>query len=102
MFSVGPFHFLMLAAMLFTAGFVGLIWHRRNLLLFLLCLELLFLAANINFVVFARQLGDVTGHVFVLLNLAVAAAESAIGLALFVVYFRDKKNLALDKPVLKG
>lgn len=95
-------HTLFLGFCFFMLGVLGMVWKQRNFLLLLLSIELMLLGANVNMVAFARHLGDVGGHVFVLLTLAVAAAESAVGLALFVVYFRDQNNLSLSTPVLKG
>jgi len=102
MFEVGLIHYLLLSTFLFVVGALGLVWNRRNLLRALLCLELMLLSANINFVSFARFLNDVTGHIFTLFVLTIAAAESAIGLALFIVYFREHHKLSLNEPSLKG
>lgn len=101
MLEVELIHYLVLAATLFSLGAFGLVLNRRNLLRALLSIELMLLAANINFAAFARHLNDVTGHVFVLFAFAIAAAESAIGLAIFIVYFRETSSLTLFKPLLK-
>lgn len=101
MFEVGLPHYLALAATLFVLGLFGLLLNRRNLLRALLSIELMLLSANINFAAFARHLDDVTGHVFVLFSFAIAAAESAIGLALFIVYFKTHHTLTIENPNLK-
>lgn len=100
--DIGLFHYILLASMLFFVGVFGLLWNRRNLLRSLLAIELMLLAANINFVAFSKYLNDVTGQVFTLFIFAIAAAESAIGLAIFIVYFREHNKLSLNQPELKG
>lgn len=102
MFKVGLLHFVFLSLTLFSIGVFGVLWQRRNLLIVLLCIELMLLAANINMVAFARHFGDVTGQLFTLLIFAVAAAESAIGLALFMVYFRLTNGLEIAKSQEEG
>ncbi len=100
---IGLEHYLTLAAMLFVLSIAGIILNRRNLILLLMCIELMLLAVNFNFVAFSRYLGDVTGQVFVLFILTVAAAEAAIGLALLIVLFRNKRSIAVQElNTLKG
>lgn len=100
---IGLEHYLTLAAMLFVLGIAGIIVNRRNLILLLMCIELMLLAVNFNFVAFSRFHGDETGQVFVFFILTVAAAESAIGLAILVVLFRNKRSIAVQElNTLKG
>jgi NADH-quinone oxidoreductase subunit K len=100
---IGLEHYLTLAAMLFVLSIAGIILNRRNLILLLMCIELMLLAVNFNFVAFSRYLGDITGQVFVFFILTVAAAEAAIGLALLVVLFRNKRSIAVQElNTLKG
>jgi NADH-quinone oxidoreductase subunit K len=96
-------HYLFVAALLFTIGIVGIFLNRRNVLLILMSLELILLAVNINFVAFSQYLGDLVGQVFVLFILTVAAAEAAIGLAILVIYFRNRGNIIIDDiHMMKG
>jgi len=88
-------HYLLLAAAVFLTGMVGFIV-RRNSLVMLMCVELMLASVNIVFAAFARQNGDAGGHVFVLMNFAVAAAEAAIGLALLVEIFRRRRTVNVD------
>ena len=90
-------HYLILSSFLFILGLIGIVINRKNIINILLCLELMLLAVNINFIAFSSILGDLIGHIFVLFVLTVAAAEAAIGLAILVVYFRQKKNINLDE-----
>ncbi len=100
---IGLEHYLTLAAMLFVLSIAGIILNRRNLILLLMCIELMLLAVNFNFVAFSRYLGDVTGQIFVFFILTVAAAEAAIGLALLIVLFRNKRSIAVQElNTLKG
>lgn len=100
---IGLEHYLTLAAMLFVLSIAGIILNRRNLILLLMCIELMLLAVNFNFVAFSRYLDDVTGQIFVFFILTVAAAESAIGLALLIVLFRNKRSIAVQElNTLKG
>ncbi|CAK0747046.1 NADH:quinone oxidoreductase subunit K [Gammaproteobacteria bacterium] len=85
--------YLALAALLFATGVAGLFINRRNLIILLMCLELMLLAVNINFVAFSHFLQDATGQVFVFFILTVAAAEAAIGLAILVVLFRTRRTV---------
>jgi NADH-quinone oxidoreductase subunit K len=89
-------HFLGLSAALFVLGVVGIFLNRKNVIVLLMAVELILLAVNINFVAFSAYHGDLTGQVFALFVLAVAAAEAAIGLAILVVYFRNRGSIAVD------
>jgi NADH-quinone oxidoreductase subunit K len=101
--AVGLTHFLIVAAILFTLGVAGIILNRKNIIVILMSVELILLAVNINLVAFSAFLGDLTGQVFALLVLTVAAAESAIGLAILVVYYRNKGTIAVeDIHMMKG
>ncbi len=101
--AVGLTHFLIVAAILFTLGVAGIILNRKNIIVILMSVELILLAVNINLVAFSAFLGDLTGQVFALLVLTVAAAESAIGLAILVVFYRNKGTIAVeDIHMMKG
>lgn len=89
-------HYLIVAALLFTIGIVGIFLNRRNVILILMSIELMLLAVTINFIAFSQALGNLVGQVFVFFILTVAAAESAIGLAILVVYFRSRGDIAID------
>ena len=89
-------NFIIVSVTLFTIGLVGFLVNRKNILLLLLALEIMLLAVNINFVVFSVFLDDLLGQVFTLIVLAVAAAESALGLAILIVYYRVRGGIALD------
>ena len=94
---------LTLSAVLFAFAVAGVFLNRKNLILLLMCVELLLLAANFNFIAFSRYLGDLNGQVFVFFILTVAAAESAIGLAILVVLFRERRTIEVeDINTLKG
>ena len=96
-------HFLTLGAVLFCIAVAGIFINRKNVLLLLMCLELLLLAVNTNFVAFSRYLGDPAGQVFVFFILTVAAAEAAIGLAILVVLFRNRSTIDVTSiDTLKG
>jgi NADH-quinone oxidoreductase subunit K len=96
-------HFLTLGGILFALSVVGIFLNRRNLIVLLMAIELMLLAVNMNFVAFAHYLGDMAGQVFVFFILTVAAAESAIGLAILVVLFRNRATIAVDElDTLKG
>lgn len=95
--DVGLVHYLSLAALLFTMGVFGIFLNRKNVIVILMCIELMLLAVNINFVAFAAELGDMTGQVFTLFILTVAAAEAAIGLAILVVLFRTRGTIAVEE-----
>lgn len=88
---------LMLAGLLFALSVAGIFLNRKNVILLLMCIELMLLAVNFNFIAFARQLGDLNGQVYVFFVMTVAAAEAAIGLAILVVLFREKKSINVEK-----
>ena len=91
------------ALALFVVGLIGLVRHKEHLLMFLMCIELMLLAASTNFIAFARAYGDVEGQIMVLMILTVAAAEVAIGLALLIMIFREKSSVSIDAiKVLRG
>jgi NADH-quinone oxidoreductase subunit K len=89
-------HFLVLGAILFAISVVGIFLNRKNLIVLLMALELMLLAVNMNFVAFSHFLGDLSGQIFVFFILTVAAAESAIGLAILIVLFRNLKSIHVD------
>ena len=89
-------HFLVLGALLFAIGVVGIFMNRKNLIVMLMAIELMLLAVNMNFIAFAHSLGDLSGQVFVFFILTVAAAESAIGLAILVALFRNLRSIHVD------
>ena len=94
---------LVLSSVLFAISVAGMFINRKNLILLLMCVELLLLAVNFNFVSFSRYLGDIHGQIFVFFVLTVAAAESAIGLAILVVLFRERRSINVeDLSTLKG
>jgi NADH-quinone oxidoreductase subunit K len=96
-------HFLVLGALLFAIAVVGIFLNRKNIIVLLMAIELMLLAVNLNFVAFSHFLGDVSGQVFVFFILTVAAAESAIGLAILVVLFRNLSTINVeDLDSLKG
>ncbi len=103
MTNIGLGHFLTVAAILFTLGVFGIFVNRKNIIVILMSIELILLAVNINLVAFSTHLGDITGQVFALFVLTVAAAEAAIGLAILVVYFRNRGTIAVDDVnMMKG
>ena len=96
-------HFLTLAAILFTIGVFGIFLNRKNVIIILMSIELILLSVNVNFVAFSAYLGDLTGQVFAMFILTVAAAEAAIGLAIVVVYFRNRGSIDVDDiNLMKG
>jgi NADH-quinone oxidoreductase subunit K len=96
-------HYLALGAILFAIGVAGIFINRKNVIILLMSIELMLLAVNINFVAFSRFLGDASGQVFVFFILTVAAAESAIGLAILVTLFRNRRDINVAKiDDLKG
>ena len=96
-------HYLILGAILFAISAVGIFLNRKNLIVLLMAIELMLLAVNINFIAFSHFLGDLAGQVFVFFILTVAAAESAIGLAILVVLFRSLKTVEVERlDQLKG
>jgi len=103
MMSLTLGHFLTLGAMLFALAVVGIFMNRKNLIVLLMAIELMLLAVNMNFIAFSHYLGDVAGQIFVFFILTVAAAESAIGLAILVLLFRNRSSINVDElNSLKG
>ena len=96
MMNVGLDHYLVVAAILFVIGVLGIFINRRNVIVILMSIELILLAVNINFVAFSVAQHNLLGQVFAMMVLTVAAAESAIGLAILVVYFRNRGNIAVE------
>ncbi len=96
-------HFLILGAILFTLSVTGIFLNRKNLIIILMCIELMLLSVNMNFVAFSYFSGDIAGQVFVFFILTVAAAEAAIGLAILVVFFRNRDTINVEElDDLKG
>lgn len=96
-------HYLVLGALLFAVAVVGIFLNRKNVIILLMAIELMLLAVNLNFIAFSHFLGDIAGQVFVFFILTVAAAESAIGLAILVVLFRNLSTINVDDlDALKG
>ncbi len=96
-------HYLVVSAILFTIGVFGIFINRKNIIVILMSIELILLSVNINFVAFSAYAGDLVGQIFTLLILTVAAAEAAIGLAILVTYFRNRKSIAVeDVNLMKG
>jgi NADH-quinone oxidoreductase subunit K len=101
--AIGLGNYLTVAAILFTIGVFGIFLNRKNIIIILMSIELILLAVNINFVAFSSFLHDLVGQVFALFILTVAAAEAAIGLAILVVYFRNRGTIAVeDVNLMKG
>ncbi len=101
--AVGLGHYLTVAAILVTLGVFGIFVNRKNVIVILMSIELILLAVNLNLVAFSAFLGDLTGQIFALLVLTVAAAEAAIGLAILVVFFRNRGSIAVeDINLMKG
>jgi NADH-quinone oxidoreductase subunit K len=100
---IGLAHYLTVAAILFTLGIFGIFLNRKNVIIILMSIELMLLAVNINFVAFSAFLNDLVGQVFAMFVLTVAAAEAAIGLAILVVYFRNRGTIRVeDINMMKG
>ena len=100
---IGLGHYLAVSAILFTLGVLGIFINRKNVIVILMSVELILLAVNINLVAFSSFLGDLVGQVFALLVLTVAAAEAAIGLAILVVFYRNRGSIAVeDINLMKG
>lgn len=100
---IGLSHYLSVAAILFTLGVLGIFLNRKNVIVIMMSVELILLAVNLNLVAFSAYLGDLTGQVFALFVLTVAAAEAAIGLAILVAFFRNRGTIAVeDINTLKG
>ncbi|HOX99932.1 NADH-quinone oxidoreductase subunit NuoK [Zoogloea sp.] len=96
-------HYLILAAIIFSLGVVGIFLNRKNLIVLLMAIELMLLAVNLNFIAFSHYLGDAAGQIFVFFILTVAAAEAAIGLAILVALFRNLRTIHVDDlDSLKG
>jgi len=103
MLQIGLAHYLTVAAALFALGIFGIFLNRKNVIIILMSVELMLLAVNINLVAFSASLGDLVGQVFALFVLTVAAAEAAVGLAILVVYFRNRGSIAVeDINLMKG
>ena len=101
--TIGLGHYLAVSAILFTLGVLGIFLNRKNVIVILMSVELILLSVNLNFVAFSSFLNDIVGQVFALMVLTVAAAEAAIGLAILVVYFRNRGSIAVeDINVMKG
>ena len=102
-FVIGINHYLILSAIVFTIGVCGIFLNRKNVIIILMSIELMLLAVNINFVAFSVYLEDLTGQIFTIFTLTVAAAEAAIGLAILVIFYRKKGSIAIDDiSELKG
>src|SRR6266568_4694187 len=100
---IGLGHYLSVAAILFTIEIFGIFLNRKNVIVILMSIELILLAVNINFVAFSTHIGDLVGQVFALIVLTVAAAETAIGLAILVAYYRNRGSIAVeDVNLMKG
>ena len=96
-------HFLILGALLFSVSVAGMFLNRKNVLILLMCIELMLLSVNLNFVAFSHYLGDLSGQIFVFFILTVAAAEAAIGLAILVLIFRNRSEISPEGlNTLKG
>ena len=93
---IGLVHYLVVSAILFALGVLGLVANRKNLIVMLMAIELILLAVNLNFVAFSAALHDLVGQVFAMFVLTVAAGEAAIGLAILVIYFRSRGTIAVD------
>jgi len=96
MLQIGLAHYLTVAAILFTLGVAGIFLNRKNVIIIMMSIELMLLAVNLNFVAFSHALGDLMGQVFTMFILTVAAAEAAIGLAIVVVFFRNRGTIAVE------
>ncbi|MEQ8641083.1 MAG: NADH-quinone oxidoreductase subunit NuoK [Alphaproteobacteria bacterium] len=96
MSEIGLGHYLTLAAILFTLGVFGIFLNRKNVIIILMSIELLLLAVNLNLIAFSAFLGDLVGQIFAMFVLTVAAAEAAIGLAILMVYFRNRGTIAVE------
>ena len=103
MLAIGLAHYLTVAAILFTIGVLGIFINRKNVIIILMSIELILLAVNINLVSFSVYLHQVTGQIYAMFVLTVAAAESAVGLAILVTYFRNRGDIGVDGVnVMKG
>ncbi len=96
-------HFLIVSALLFSISVAGIFLNRKNMIILLMCIELMLLAVNLNFIAFSHYLGDIAGQIFVFFILTVAAAEAAIGLAILVTVFRNRRTINVqDLDEMKG
>ncbi len=103
MTELGILHFLIVSAALFTVGVVGIFVNRKNVIVILMALELILLSVNINLVAFSVFTGTIEGQIFAMLVLTVAAAEAAVGLAILVVYFRNRRDISVENvDLMKG
>ncbi|MBX9634646.1 MAG: NADH-quinone oxidoreductase subunit NuoK [Magnetospirillum sp.] len=103
MFEIGLSHYLTVAAILFTLGVMGIFLNRKNVIIIMMSVELMLLAVNLNLVAFSSYLNDLVGQIFAMFILTVAAAEAAIGLAIVVVFFRNRGTIAVEEiSQLKG
>jgi len=103
MLSVSLQHFLFLGAILFTIGVLGIFLNKKNVIIILMSIELILLSVNINFIAFSSFSGDISGQIFAMLTLTVAAAEAAIGLAILVAFYRNLGSISVEKiSNLKG
>ena len=103
MFDIGLSHYLSVGAVLFTLGIFGIFLNRKNVIIILMSVELMLLAVNINLVAFSAELSDLVGQVFAMFVLTVAAAEAAVGLAILVIFFRNRGTIAVeDINVMNG
>ncbi len=93
---IGLMHYLVVSAILFVLGVLGIFLNRKNVIIILMAVELILLAVNINLVAFSAALGDLVGQIFAMFVLTVAAGEAAIGLAILVIYFRGRGTIAVD------
>ncbi|WP_417594454.1 NADH-quinone oxidoreductase subunit NuoK [Parasphingorhabdus sp.] len=93
---IGIEHYLVVSSILFVIGMLGIFLNRKNVIIILMAIELILLAVNLNFVAFSAFLGDMTGQIFAMFVLTVAAGEAAIGLAILVIYFRQRGTIAVD------
>jgi NADH-quinone oxidoreductase subunit K len=101
--TIGLSHYLTVGAILFTIGILGIFLNRKNVIVILMSIELILLAVNINLVAFSAFLGDIVGQIYALIVLTVAAAEAAIGLAILVVFYRNRGSIAVeDINLMKG
>jgi NADH-quinone oxidoreductase subunit K len=101
--TIGIVHYLVLSSLLFVLGIGGIFINRKNIITILMSIELMLLAVNINLVAFSVYLGDITGQIFALFVLTVAAAEAAIGLAILVIFYRNRGSIAVeDINAMKG
>ena len=95
---IGVEHYIVVSSLLFVLGVLGIFLNRKNVIVILMAIELILLAVNINLVAFSAFLGDLTGQIFAMFVLTVAAAEAAIGLAILVIFFRGRGSISVDDP----